>query len=456
MSVFLIWRRRHALATAPIKVSGAGAGAALVLSLVWLVARVANVQIGEQLAATMLIPTAVLALIGVEATRRIAFPLAFLLFAVPFGEVFIPALMDFTASFTVGALRLTGIPVLREGFYFKIPSGDFEVAKACSGIRYLIACLMLGVLYAHLSFRSWRKQLIFVAVSIVAPIVANGIRAYGIVMIAHLSDMRLAVGIDHLIYGWLFFGAMVALLFWIGDRFRDDVQRIAAAGDGPPVDAARSSNAALVTAAVCCVAMAGVGPYIHYARYEGASSSVRRLSVPLTIGGWQASAGGDAVWQKPVPADALAARGRYSSAAEDVDLLLLAYPRETQHAETVGAITSLVDLKAWQLLDLRAAPGPAGTLPRFGELVLRGAREYDVIWYWYVVADRATSSDFRAKMLEARGTLLQGQTDSTLVVVSARAGDAGTGRAAVRRYVADAFAPVNACLFAATDCVDGR
>jgi len=38
------------------------------------------------------------------------------------------------------------------------------------------------------------------------PIIANWLRAYMIVMIGHLSGNKLAVGVDHLIYGWLFFG----------------------------------------------------------------------------------------------------------------------------------------------------------------------------------------------------------------------------------------------------------
>ncbi len=457
ISLYLIWCRRHDLATAPIRVSAAGPAAALVLSLLWLVARVAHVQIGEQLTATMLIPAAVLAVLGVEATRRIAFPLAFLLFAVPFGEALIPALMDFTASFTVGALKLTGIPVLRDGFYFKIPSGDFEVAKACSGIRYLIACLMLGVLYSYLSFRSLRKRLIFVAVSIIAPIIANGIRAYLIVMIAHLSDMRLATGIDHLIYGWLFFGGLVALLFWVGGWFRDDLSVQVIATDGAAAAAPRSSNSALLTAAVSCVAMAGLGPYIQYARYDALPSLARQLSLPLPSADWTASAGAQAAWEKPPPADALVARGRYSNAVGDVgdvDLLLLAYPRETDYAETVGAIGNLVDRKRWQVVDIGSARGPAGASDRFGELVVRGGREHAVLWYWYVVGDKATSSDARAKLLEAWSVLLHGRVDSTLVVVSARAAEVEVARAAVRGYVENAFGPINACLGApaATGC----
>ena len=53
------------------------------------------------------------------------------------------------------------------------------------------------------------------------PIVANWLRAYMIVMIGHLSGNRLAVGVDHLLYGWVFFGVVIGLMFMIGARWTE-------------------------------------------------------------------------------------------------------------------------------------------------------------------------------------------------------------------------------------------
>ena len=83
------------------------------------------------------------ALLGTEVARRIAFPLGFLFFAVPFGDFLTPWLVDRTADFTVVALRATGIPVFREGTEFVIPTGSWSVVQACSGIRYLMASVMV-------------------------------------------------------------------------------------------------------------------------------------------------------------------------------------------------------------------------------------------------------------------------------------------------------------------------
>jgi exosortase len=60
-----------------------------------------------------------------------------------------------------------------------------------------------------------------VLVSIAVPVVANWLRAYMIVMIGHLSGNTLAVGVDHLIYGWVFFGVVIMMMFMVGARWAE-------------------------------------------------------------------------------------------------------------------------------------------------------------------------------------------------------------------------------------------
>src|SRR5450830_2072465 len=221
ISLWLAWRQRRQLAAFPPQPGLAGPLLLAGVGLAWLLANAANVQVVEQYAATAMLSACVLAILGWPAVRLLAFPLAYLLLAVPFGEVFIEPLIDFTASFTVAALQLTGVPVFRDGSNFFLPSGNWSVVEACSGLRYLIASLALGALFAHLNCHSTGRRLAVMAAALVVPIVANGVRAYLIVMLGHLSNMRLAVGIDHLVYGWLFFGLVALLLFWVATRWRE-------------------------------------------------------------------------------------------------------------------------------------------------------------------------------------------------------------------------------------------
>ncbi|MBK1708019.1 exosortase A [Marichromatium gracile] len=219
--LFMIWRERAGLREVVLRGEPLALLAIAAGGLVWLLARLTEVAVIEQLALVGLSWALIGLVLGRTMLWRLAFPLAFLLFAVPMGEGLIYPLMEFTAAFTVNLLRLTGIPVFWDGTFFSIPSGDWSVVEGCSGVRYLIASLFLGVIYAYLSYRSPWRRLAFIVLAAVVPLLANGLRAYLIVIIAHLSDMRLAVGVDHLIYGWVFFGLVMFVLFLIGGLWRE-------------------------------------------------------------------------------------------------------------------------------------------------------------------------------------------------------------------------------------------
>jgi EpsI family protein len=169
------------------------------------------------------------------------------------------------------ALRLTGIPVYREGLHFVIPSGNWSVIEACSGVRYLIASVMTGVLFAYLHYRSMRRRLLFVAVSFVVPIIANWLRAYLIVLLGHYSDNRLASGIDHVIYGWVFFGVVIFAMFYVGSFWSDADGVKQAAPAAPRVAAAprRRLTHAVAAAAAALLTL----PHVAAWALDGAGSS---------------------------------------------------------------------------------------------------------------------------------------------------------------------------------------
>ncbi|WP_200259262.1 exosortase A, partial [Halorhodospira neutriphila] len=219
---FLVFRLRHRLSPLAPRPSGLALLPLAGLVLAWVLGALVEVESVRHFSAVLMIPALVWLLLGTAVVRELQFPLAYLLFAVPFGAFLVPWLMEYTADFTVAAVQASGVPVYREGLRFQLPSGSWSVVAACSGVRYLIASVALGALYSYLVYRSWRRRLLFMAAAVLVPIVANGVRAYLIVMLGHLSGMELAVGVDHLIYGWLFFGVMIAAMFWVGGWWRED------------------------------------------------------------------------------------------------------------------------------------------------------------------------------------------------------------------------------------------
>ena len=178
ITLWLVWRQRSVLAG---QIPQPSFGVLLLVAaaaMAWLLGELVAVNSVTQLALVSMLVLAVPAVLGRSVARLLLFPLGFLFFAVPIGEFVMPQLMEWTASYTVIALRLSGIPVYREGLQFVIPSGNWSVVEACSGVRYLIASFMVGTLFAYLNYRSTKRRLIFAAVSIVVPVIANWLRAY--------------------------------------------------------------------------------------------------------------------------------------------------------------------------------------------------------------------------------------------------------------------------------------
>ncbi|MAG77495.1 MAG: hypothetical protein CL811_12120 [Colwelliaceae bacterium] len=163
---------------------------------------------------------------GWQFLKFAAFPLFFLVFSIPMGEELVPTLQEVTADISMVLVRMADIPVYREGLYIYIPNGAFEVAEACSGIRFLIATIVMGVLYAYVFYAMLWKRLVFIGISILVPIIANGIRAFGIVYVGYVTDMEHAVGADHLVYGWVFFAIVMALLIFIGNLWQDSPSQV--------------------------------------------------------------------------------------------------------------------------------------------------------------------------------------------------------------------------------------
>ena len=220
-TAYLIYSKRSLLFSNKIKPTLLPLLFIVPLSILYVVGRVGDIQLFMHIATFTLLPVLIWALIGHNAAKSILFPLAFLLFAIPVGEQLIPFLQEVTADGAVTLLKMVGIPLYRNGLYIEIAAGRFLVAEACSGVSFFIVSIVIGSLFSYLSFVSPAKKLIFVTISVFLPVVANIIRVFGIIYIAHKTDMEYAAGADHLIYGWFFFAFVIVCLLGIGELLRD-------------------------------------------------------------------------------------------------------------------------------------------------------------------------------------------------------------------------------------------
>ena len=398
----------------------------------WLLGDAASVSLFRQLGLVVMLQGLVPTVLGPQVTRGLLFPLFYSFFLIPFGEELVPPMQTLTADMSMGMLAMAGIPAHIEGIFITTPGGYFAVAEACSGVKFLVAMLALSVLAAHLCFHSWWRRAVFMLVALIIPVIANGFRAFSTMWIAEHWGIEFAASADHVVYGWVFFGiviALVGLLFWPWfDRYPDDV----------PIDGdalarfmptTKGAPAALILPLLAGLVVAGPA----WSRIAAAQVDPVTLAAPAPIAEWTL---GPRSSDWAVQFDGAGARRDWSWQGADgarVDATLVAYPRQQDGAEMVGygqgAVAPNSDWR-WSedLPDI--GKGAVARIMSFGQ-------PRDVLTV-YRIAGAVTSSPRQVKLLALKARFTGGDERGYALVLAARPAGQMSGRDQIDRLVRDA------------------
>ena len=217
--LWLIWAKRGALAEIEPRPWWPGLvpfGLALAL---WVIGRASGINLIAHAGAVAALASSVPVVLGPRAAALLALPLGFMVFLVPFGEEIVWPMQILTARLVIQLAHLSGIDAALDAIHITTPFGLFIVAEACSGVKFLIAMIALGVLAAFTGFSSWKRRILFLLACVIVPILANAVRAWGTIYIAQFIGAERAGGVDHLIYGWVFFAVVVAIVLGLAWRW---------------------------------------------------------------------------------------------------------------------------------------------------------------------------------------------------------------------------------------------
>jgi len=149
---------------------------------------------------------------GTKAFRAAAFPLLFLLLMVPVPgfllERVILLLQIGSAEVADALFKLSGVPVLRQGFTFALPRVTINIAHECSGIRSSLALFITSLLAGSVFLRSiWKRGVLSLFVLPVA-IIKNGVRIVTLSLLAAYVDRSFLTGSLHHRYGGVLFSVL--------------------------------------------------------------------------------------------------------------------------------------------------------------------------------------------------------------------------------------------------------
>jgi len=433
---WLVWQRRAGLSQlAPASwwpgLALVGAG-----GFGWLLGDAAGVALFRHLGLVLMLQGAVVTVLGPHVARALLFPLAYMLFLVPFGEALQKPLQDLTVAILMPLLHVTGVPATVDGVLITTPNGYFEVAEACSGAKFVIAMLAYGVLVANVCYISWPRRIVFLAMALAVPMIANGLRAWGTIFAAFHTSVEAATGFDHILYGWVFFGVVMAGVLAIGWRWfdRDPDARWFDPADFPPpaarrIDAPVAGLLVLTTASLFLAWSSAIA-----ARAAALPPQVTLPAVP----GWEpVPLSQSAPWSPNYPGADHFAHARYrDGSGVPVDLVVAVYGSQYEGKELVGFGQGAIRQNdRWvRIEDLPPLDGGAAL-----RMTHPGPIERETVT-WYRVGDALTGSAARVKLETLKAKLLGGSQAGVAVLVSAE-GAQGETRPAIERFLA-ALGPV--------------
>ncbi len=435
---WLVWQRRHDLAQLQPVAWARGLAVVAIGGLGWMLGDLAQVSLARHLGLVILLQGAVITLLGPQVARGITFPLVYAFFLVPFGESLEGPLQGVTAVMTIKLLHAAGVPAAIDGVLITIPNGYFEVAEACSGAKFVIAMAAFATLVANVCFISWPRRIAFIVAALIVPVIANGLRAFGTIYAAHLTSVAAATGFDHIVYGWIFFGLVMAAVLAIGWRWFDR-DPDAAWFDAGRLQALPQVRIDPLIAAALLLATAASFPGLAAAFDARPGSVAARVSLP-EIAGWRRSAMSmRAPWGPNYPDADHLLLGRYvDKDGAAVDLAIAVYADQHQGKELVrfgtGAlreddrwvrVAGLPDIAGGSAMRI-SAPGPVER----------------IVVTWYRIGDTLTASAKQVKIETLRAKLFGGPQRAVAIHLSAEAGAGSDPKAAIERFL-EAIGPLD-------------
>jgi hypothetical protein len=235
------------------------------------------------------------------------------------------------------------------------------------------------------------------ALALAVPVLANGVRAWGIVVLAEYLGSAEAAAADHIIYGWGFFSAIILLLILAGLPFREDGAPPALPRHTVPPGHGRPRPGALAAALVPAVAFTAAGPAVAATlAYQsgGAEETVARLA--------------PAEGCLPIP-------GALDCQGFEISARMLVFSPRANWREVSAA--------RWRLggsndtdLTFTVPIGPEGGVWRVRQPSDGGSGSAIATW----LDGRPVGDGVRTRLVQARNSLAGGSGRPVLVVVEAR------------------------------------
>jgi exosortase D (VPLPA-CTERM-specific) len=438
ISLYLIWLRWRQLRTVERRGSWWGLPIVAAGLFVYVVGEFAAMYAVVHFSLWIVIVGLLACAIGLSGIRLLAFPLLYLLAAVP-----LPAFLQnelssrlqlWSSALGIGCLQLIGVMAYREGNVIDLGPIQLQVVEACSGIRYLFPLMALTLLCAYLYRESLWKRVLLVLSSIPISILLNGFRIGAIGVLVETYGGSAAEGFGHFFEGWVFFVASLGLLcaeMWVLARVGSNATRRPfaqligppAAGFSAPTlavhrSAALVSPAPILAGGVLLILAAVVAPSVAPHDFPPPARQ-SFLDFPSQLGAWQGvSSAMERQYLDALQLDDYVLAD-YSAAEKIPVNVYVAYYQSPKKGLSSHSPRQCIPGGGWEITSFETVrlDHTSGIAPFLdvNRVAIQKGGQKQIVYYWFKQRDRWITSEYLVKFFLFWDSLTRHRADGALV-----------------------------------------
>jgi EpsI family protein len=424
IALYLVYFKWDSIAERPLEPNYAFGIPAVAISLMCLLAgRIAGILVLEEISIVLSIGAMLLLLFGRSLLRAVWFPVAYLFLMIPMWDIFTDTVQHpfqlLSASIGVEMMNWIGIPVYHNGIFIELPGITLEVAKACSGINYLISILAIGIPLSYINTRRFSRRILILLSSVVIALLSNGIRVFLVGLFVQKGNL----GSNHDIHGPFhvlqalsvsFVGYLaIFVLVWL---LKDE---------NPPFREARKISRPMGKSfldhlhswplAICAILLAAYGGLLAFVLPTPSPLKKEFGKFPYAIGDWKGSvAAFDLTPYCKKKADRELFRKYQSGYSQPVNLYVGYYELQNQGKELIDYTCDFL-FNGGNSITLAMGHGKTIRVNRY-VTVENGTKTISL--YWVQVDGRILRDKYSEKYYTLMNAFLHHKTNGAIVIVS--------------------------------------
>ena len=424
---WLLWERRAALRALPPTPSWWGMLPLGVGLLLYLLGELGGEFYTLYLSSWWLVMGLLWLHLGWRKLRLMAFPLLFSLAMFPFPNIINNnlslKLKLISSAVGVKILQLLGLTAFREGNVIDLGFTQLQVVDACSGLRYLLPLLILGLLLAYYFRAPFWKRALLVASTVPLTVAVNSFRIATVGILYPIFGPKVASGFLHDFSGWLIFMVSLAILLgemWLLRRLPGETGEVRPERtDEMAPDVAGGASLPWIKGGAALLLLVGLVSALRTIDFRERVPLARPLSgFPLSVGAWQGSR--SAMDQASLEALKLSdyLLADYSNSRAETVSLYVAYNESQRKGESSHSPASCLPGSGWVFEDSAPAMlpiGPQGAERQVNRAFMIKSGERLLVYYWFPQRGRILTGMAQLKFYAFWDGLTRHRTDGALV-----------------------------------------